>query len=248
MILNIQKFKREITGLKRLKAQSELHPLTKAAIKQKVLAEINSPAFAMAAPARVQIGFKRKFVHFLAPIGAGLLVCAGTVMAAGGAFPGDKLYPVKQAKEQVEFQLAAGETAKAKVRGRHAEERIKELRHILLSSPQQENQTVLLPAVLSSQPEATASPAAAPPKTRRQEEISSENKKIRVLREQAKTQYKEAMASLNQAKQHLEEKGDAAEAKNLTQNISQLKDKARLIKLEDDDEKKPDLHQKNNND
>ena len=251
MILNIQKFKREIVGLKRLKPQSELHPLSKAAIKQRVMAEIASPSFVAVATPALRAGFLQRITHYLAPIGAGVLFFAGTVMASGGAMPGDKLYPVKQAKEQAEFKLAPGETAKAKVQAKHAEERIKELKHILVSEPQKEelaNQTAQSPDDSTPQLDGAINATSAPLPEKKLSKNFQENKKTRVFRDQAKTQYKEAMAALKQAKRHSEEKGDIVEAKNLTQNISQLKDKAKLIELEDDDEKKPTSNTQDNDD
>jgi len=58
-----------------------------------------------------------------------LLVFAGggTVAASSGSLPGDTLYPVKTATEQVQMKLTFSRTAKAKLQARFAERRIKEM-------------------------------------------------------------------------------------------------------------------------
>ena len=58
-----------------------------------------------------------------------LLVFAGggTVAASSGSLPGDTLYPVKTATEQVQMKLTFSKAAKAKLQARFAERRTKEM-------------------------------------------------------------------------------------------------------------------------
>jgi len=58
---------------------------------------------------------------------AGFAVLGGSVFASANSLPGDRLYPIKQAKEQLELQFAAQGQPKAMVLARHAEVRLREL-------------------------------------------------------------------------------------------------------------------------
>lgn len=51
----------------------------------------------------------------------------GTVAASSGSVPGDALYPVKTATEQVQMSLTFSKTAKAKLQARFAERRAREM-------------------------------------------------------------------------------------------------------------------------
>jgi hypothetical protein len=56
-----------------------------------------------------------------------VLAGTGTVAAASGSVPGDKLYSVKMATEQVQWKLTFSQKAKAKLQARFAERRVQEI-------------------------------------------------------------------------------------------------------------------------
>jgi len=56
-----------------------------------------------------------------------VFLAGGTVAASSGSVPGDTLYPVKTATEQVQMKLTFSKTAKAKLQARFAERRAKEM-------------------------------------------------------------------------------------------------------------------------
>jgi hypothetical protein len=59
-----------------------------------------------------------------------LLLGTGTVMAAGGSMPGNPLYPVKIATEQVHLSLTASPVSKAELYGTYADRRVVELGYL----------------------------------------------------------------------------------------------------------------------
>lgn len=58
---------------------------------------------------------------------ASLVLLGGSVIASAKSLPGDRLYPIKQAKENLEFRLASDGQPKAMVLAKHAQERLNEL-------------------------------------------------------------------------------------------------------------------------
>ncbi len=129
MLLNTEKFNNEIRGLKGLKNSDRLHPLKKEQIKQAVLGAI--------AEGRMPAGRQLKkwlrlpsVLRYALAILAGIFVVGGTAFAAQGSVPGDILYPVKKAAENVQLHLAATEQAKAELQIKFAQERINELSQI----------------------------------------------------------------------------------------------------------------------
>jgi uncharacterized membrane protein YgcG len=56
-----------------------------------------------------------------------VFVAGGTVAASSGSVPGDTLYPVKTATEQVQMKLTFSKAAKAKLQARFAERRAREM-------------------------------------------------------------------------------------------------------------------------
>jgi hypothetical protein len=56
-----------------------------------------------------------------------VFAAGGTVAASSGSVPGDTLYPVKTATEQVQMKLTFSEAAKAKLQARFAERRAREM-------------------------------------------------------------------------------------------------------------------------
>jgi len=56
-----------------------------------------------------------------------VLAGTGTVAAASGSVPGDKLYSVKMATEQVQWRLTFSQKAKARLQARFAERRVQEM-------------------------------------------------------------------------------------------------------------------------
>lgn len=60
-----------------------------------------------------------------------LLALGGTVVASDAARPGDMLYPLDRASEEVRLSITGDADAKAELRARHAEERMEEVESIV---------------------------------------------------------------------------------------------------------------------
>jgi hypothetical protein len=186
-----QKFKKEIYALNSLKRERTLHPLLKEQVKQRILSLIARPENVQA-PLRAR-SRSFKILRYLAPISAGILLCAGTVFASGGANPGDALYPVKIAKENVELALAPTAKAKAQVRAVQAENRLIELDKITAKNP-----TV---------------------------QVSQQTKQT------AKTEVQNAIKTLSTVRVQLTAQGDTKGANDLSNKISNLRQRAAREKL-----------------
>jgi len=60
----------------------------------------------------------------------GIAIVGGTAFASQNSKPGDVLFPVKKATEQVQVSLTANETSKAQLQAKFAQERLDELNEI----------------------------------------------------------------------------------------------------------------------
>lgn len=126
--MSTQQFKREIKALSGIKSENVIHPLTKEQIKQRVLLEI-SLEHKIPSGFSLSFKFRHAFKYILAG-SLGLSLFTGTVLAANKAMPGDTLYPIKIAKENLELNMAAQPKTKAKIIASHAQIRIEELEEI----------------------------------------------------------------------------------------------------------------------
>jgi hypothetical protein len=125
---------------------AELEPLLHTAMTtKKVLAIQPSPEFK--ARARYQLGLalqeakpKRRLAFLtrhprwataIASFLALLLAGGGTVVAAGNSMPGDFLYPVKLATEQVQLTLTTSDIGKAELYAKLADKRVAEIVYIV---------------------------------------------------------------------------------------------------------------------
>lgn len=250
MNLDIQKFKKEIFALRGLKREQTLHPLLKGQIKQRVMqAILEMPKEVTVLPV---VSTRFKILRYLVPISAGTLLFAGTVFAAGGSNPGDVLYPVKIAKENIELTLAPTAAAKARVRVAQAEARITELEKIddqtnkdiqtaaniqtpvTLPGPSQAASTAI------STPTATATPLPTPTPTptadSRDGQKAKERLRLQILAQEqaetrAKAQVNSALENLTQVQNQLSASGDNKGAADIGNRILNLRQKARLEKL-----------------
>jgi len=107
---------------------SEVRPEFKARVRHEVQSQLRSKG-QKAKPKRVPT------LHWI-PRWAAMAACValisvfaagGTVAASSGSVPGDALYPVKTATEQVQMKLTFSEAAKARLQARFAERRAREM-------------------------------------------------------------------------------------------------------------------------
>lgn len=126
MFTNTKKFNKEIDALHEMEMQQELHPLKREQIKQVVLQRaLEEKTFTP-----VKYSLKQstiKLLRYGASVLVGLSLVGGTAFAANTSKPGDLLFPVKKATEQIRIRLAHTEETKAKLKTKFAEERVKEL-------------------------------------------------------------------------------------------------------------------------
>ncbi len=149
MIFNLKKFKREISALAAMKesAPAALHPLRKIQIKEAVLAQIKNEASETSFPGSRYIGQERrnKMIKYIATSLIGLALVSGTAFAANSAKPGDPLFGVKQATENIEMHLAFSDQQKAALAAKFANERASELDEVSANANQnaQANQNIV---------------------------------------------------------------------------------------------------------
>lgn len=132
-MFNRKKFEREITLLKRLGEKRKNSPVVfdDTGVKSKLLIRIAAEA----KPAPKPYGWQPKKsvalrFRYLAGVLLGLSLMAGTVVAAEGSKPGDVLYPVQKAKENVQLTLAGSQEAKAQLLGNFAQKRLNEFKQL----------------------------------------------------------------------------------------------------------------------
>jgi hypothetical protein len=204
MLFNTEKFNSEIKKLKTLSKEPVLHGLKKARLKQSILANLSSPEIFSSNPVKVTF-FKRAWVlHYALPSFAIFILLTGTTFASNASVPGDALYPIKQAKENIQLTLSPSAEAKATLKARFAEERIKEIKKIRasLSKPQ------TMPSANTSTPinETSTLPKA---------ESESEHR--------AKDNLNEAEKDLNETKKELDKKGKTKAAQKIRSALLKIK-------------------------
>ena len=127
MLTRRKKFNKEITALKSIAQETELHPLRKAQLREQILGRISygqTPALSPGLPTP-----KARLWKYFISLVLGFSLLTGTAFAASvNATPGDVLFPVKKAREQIQLSLARTEEAKAELETKFAEERVKELK------------------------------------------------------------------------------------------------------------------------
>ena len=129
MILSMNKYNREIAALRQLSGEEGLHPLRKEQIKQQLLAALATET--QHAPERITwLERRTAFMKYAIAILLGLSVVGGTAFASTSSKPGDLLFPVKKATEQVRLSLAGSDEAKAQLQSQFAQERVTELGEI----------------------------------------------------------------------------------------------------------------------
>ncbi len=134
MLWNINKFRREQLALRQLKvANPELSPLLQAQIFQKIMLVVQAPVVEDGSAIPIRAG--RLHVAKLATAFVlGLAALTGTAFAATSANPGDVLYPVKRAQENLRLNFALSEETKAQLKATFAHNRIREYK-ILSARP-----------------------------------------------------------------------------------------------------------------
>lgn len=135
MIFNILRYKKEIRLLKGTNALETLNPLRKEQIKQRILSEIlpveTAASFGILKTYLKPEKPRRSFLRYLTSTFVGLVLIAGTAAASQKSLPGDALYPVKIATEQVRLRLALSAEALARVAESQAKERLYELSRLV---------------------------------------------------------------------------------------------------------------------
>jgi hypothetical protein len=131
MLWNTKKFNKEIQAIKAAaNSASVLHPLRKSQIRQEIFQKISAADFEKSAP--VVAGWKNSlqprknnFIKYVISTLAGILLVGGVAAAAStNAKPGDALFPLKKAKENIQLQLSGSEQARAELQAKFAQERI----------------------------------------------------------------------------------------------------------------------------
>jgi|SRR3989344_7987621 len=236
MIFNTQKFKKEINALASLRGQQLLHPLKREQLKLKIFSRLDEAI--ETTPVVVLQKTRVYFWRYAFSILTGLALFGGSAVASSNSLPGDMLYPVKLAKERIEFSLAFTAEGEAKVETKHAEKRLEELGKIrfqtneLPEEPDEQtgvNVQIQNTATTSAASSSTVSTEVKQTKTarvKRKAEIKAETA--------AQIQIEKAIAALTKVQTKLEEKGNASAAAQIGTNIQNLQNQAESqnIKLE----------------
>jgi hypothetical protein len=129
-----KKFNKEIEQLKALQNQGDLlYPLSQSQIKQNLLRQIHDGTVTNSVPKRYiqtqdNLTLKKFMLYkYALVVLLGLGLTGGTVFASENSKPGDLLFPVKKAKEQIQLSLAVSSEAKTNLQSRFAEKRVDEL-------------------------------------------------------------------------------------------------------------------------
>ena len=206
MLWNTKNYTNELLSLRMLKRSPiKLAPLNQEKIKQNIMQAVrsgnlrsqNEPAVAF---------HVRHWSKVLGTIFSGLAIVAGTAFAAGSSNPGDVLYPVKLAQEQVRLTLTPSEKNKAQLQASFAKERMKELKTI-----SSKNKVI---------------PAVAKPSNPVNDEVKNSTKKAVV----------KTLHDLNNTEKHLKKQGKNKEAQEVQENLKCVKDEAKEQNLIDESE------------
>lgn len=233
MILNIKKFKREIESLKQLEQHgAKLSDESLAENRRKILLAIESAPKPV--KTTVSVSLWSKIFRYGLPSLLGISLLGGTAFASGNAKPGDILYPVKRAVEQVRLNLAVSDTTKAELQAQFAQERLKELKEISLSpaAPEQKHEDSSLRATVS--PQILLLPATDSTSTVSDEASGDEqnkrddkNKKLRAqTKAEASVEVSNAIKALEKVRSKLQAKGDQQAAEQINSNILNLQNQA----------------------
>jgi uncharacterized protein DUF5667 len=130
--MNPKKYNKVIAGYKQLQENSTLHPVVKDQVKQRILSAISQKPGETESPAgHYTVGSRFSFMHYvMAAVTAIVMAGAGTVYASQNSLPGDALYSVKLAAENVQLGLAVSTEAKANLESEFATRRANELAKI----------------------------------------------------------------------------------------------------------------------
>ncbi len=126
-----KKFNNEISAIRALEAfeTSELHPLIKETIKQRVLKSISSDPVAL--PKNFSWAEKKApYIKYIISSLLGFSLLGGTAFAANTSKPGDILFPIKKVEEKVAISLAISEEAQVALEVKFANRRLEELKQI----------------------------------------------------------------------------------------------------------------------
>lgn len=137
MIFNFRRFNTQLSKLETIKNNQEyqLNPLRKLQIKNSILEQIKNPNINHGLDSETELFQKRyfdqerklKMIKYIISSLIGLSLIGGTAFASTGAKPGDLLFPIKKAEENVQLNMAFSEQAKANLQTKFAEERAQEL-------------------------------------------------------------------------------------------------------------------------
>lgn len=234
-IWDTQKFNKEISALRKLKREKQtMHPLLKEQIKQKVLFSLPEQE---TKPKVLPI--KLRLLRYGAGLLAALSASAGTVYAASSSLPGDKLYPVKQIKEEVEIKVAVTPQAKAEVQAKHAKERIREV-VVIKEKVEQAKTTKPAEALVQKATSVTenvkyntASPA---DPVRGGTDITERRKKAQRQAEiKATAEINGALKDLRETREKMKRRGDDKQADKLEKEIQEIRKNAKGLNLLQDE-------------
>lgn len=121
-----KKFNKEIGLLRQLSAADDLPTARKAQLKQVLLQRLSTET-RQSSQRYIQQERGQTFMRYLIATLLGLSLVGGTAFASNSAKPGDLLFPVKKAREQLEVTFATSDQAKANLQSQFAEERVNEL-------------------------------------------------------------------------------------------------------------------------
>ncbi|GEM_PF-3111535 len=204
--MDTTKFNKEIESLRAeaVNSGSELHPLIKENIKQRVLNASRAEAETKLQTKRFTGQERRNnFMKYIISTLLGLSLLGGTALAAQNSKPGDILFPIKKAQERIAVSFAASAEQKAALEAKFANNRLEELNQIQAQAK----------ADVQVQAEAKAEKNGKKPAVKAKAEA------------EAKAEVKNAINVLTQVRANLEAKGNATAASSVGETLLKLKAK-----------------------
>ncbi|HVY67938.1 MAG TPA: DUF5667 domain-containing protein [Patescibacteria group bacterium] len=229
-----RKFYKEIGALKRLGAAvPPLAAQRQAELKAVLLSRLGQTAKAEQAKF---FWWHRHLLllRYVVAVLAGLSIIGGTAYASGGALPGDTLYPVKLATEQVRLTLALTPEAKVSLQTRFAQTRLQELQQLSERLSQQSGGMAAVSSTPVAAPAGGASLSAAA--TDSADSLSPDNLRLRIrAEEKARQDVGTALENLQQLQAQAQASGDSRTASSLRDSILNLRQQAQQQNIVPDD-------------
>ncbi len=216
-MFSTKKYEIEIKQLAVLKNERVLSAERKARIKSLVLSGISS------IPKAASVSFwHTKIFYFASGALALFFMVNGTVLASLRTFPGDRLYPIKIFKEQVEIRLAPTQSLKADLELRHAKARMAEFTKL-----NNQNNSLLplpVPTITPSQVLGPSSTLIATGSVFTETQIKTEQRKVQTqnLKVKVEAQINRALEALTRERELFEKKGKLKQAEDANKKIQEL--------------------------